>query len=71
MIYRVDDVSKFETSDICERARAILAHWEDMDEPTSSELEYTLARNFLAINLLINNAQRVGSNTSGRRMAPW
>jgi hypothetical protein len=28
-----------------------------MDEPTSSELEYTLARNFLAI----NNAQRVGS----------
>ena len=71
MIYRVDDVSKFETSDICERARDILAHWEDMDEPTSSELEYTLARNFLAINLLTNNAQRVGPNTSGRRMAPW
>jgi hypothetical protein len=57
-------VTRFESSEVCERARAILARWEAMEEPCYSEKEYTLARNFLAINLIINNEQRVGAITN-------
>lgn len=55
------DIRAFMESTAAAKAKAILRGWETSTSPDPTGKDYTLARNYMIINLLINNGQRSGA----------